>query len=77
MSALSEQECQNDLLKNIDLNISIAAENKMKPSSDECWSKCLKHHPVFTLKDINLHRLLSGKDKNIVIPKTLERGRKF
>ena len=34
MSALSEQECQNELLKNIDLNISIVAENKVEPSSD-------------------------------------------
>ena len=76
MSALSEQECQNELLKNIDLNISIAVENKMEPSSNECWTRCLKHLPVFTLKDINLHRLSSGKDKNTVISKTLERGRK-
>ena len=57
MSALSsEPECQNDLLKNIDLNINIAAENKMEPSSDECWKKCLKYLPVFTLKDINISR---------------------
>ena len=77
MSGLSEQECQNDLLKNMDLNISIVVENKMEPSSDEFWTKCLKHLPVFTLKDINLHRLSSGKDKNTVISKTLERGRKF
>ena len=49
----------------------------MEPSSDEFWTKCLKHLPVFTLKDINLHRLSSGKDKNTVISKTLERGRKF
>ena len=32
---------------------------------------------VFTLKDMNLHRLLSGKHKSNVISKTLERGRKF
>ena len=31
MSALSEQECQNGLLKNIDLNISIVVENKVEP----------------------------------------------
>ena len=46
MSALSEQECQNELLKNINLNISTVVENKVEPSSDECWIRCLKHLPV-------------------------------
>ena len=77
MSALSEQECQNELLKNIDLNISIVVENKVELSSDECWTRRLKHLPVFTLKDINLHRLSNGKDKNTGISKTLERGKKL
>ena len=77
MSALSEQERLNELLKNKDLNISIVVEIKIEPSSDECWTRCLKHLPVFTLKDINLIVLSSGKDKNTVISKTLERGRKF
>ena len=49
----------------------------MEPSSDECWAKCLKHLPVFTLNNTNLHRLSSRKDKNTVISKTLERIRKF
>ena len=76
MSALSEQECQNELLKNIDLNIRIIVKSKVEPSSDECWTRCLKHLPVFTLKDTNLHRLSSGKDESTVIPKTLERGKR-
>ena len=38
MSTLSEQECQNELLKNIDLNICIVVEDKVEPSSDECWT---------------------------------------
>ena len=33
---LSKQECQNELLKNIDLNISIVVESKVEPSSDKC-----------------------------------------
>ena len=33
--------------------------------------------PVFTLKDIILHRLSSGKNKNTVISRTLKRGRKL
>ena len=68
MSTLSQQEYQNELLKIIDFNISIVVENKVEPSSDKC---CLKHLPVFTLKDINVHRLSSGRDKNAAISKTL------
>ena len=37
----------------------------------------MKHLPVFTLQDINLHGLPSEKDKITVISTTLERGRKF
>ena len=77
MYTLSEQECQNELLKNIDLNISIVVENKVEPSSHECWTRYLKHLPVLIFKYINLHRLSSGNDKSTVIFKTLETGRKF
>ena len=76
MSTLSQQECQNELLKNIDLNICIVVENKVEPSSDECWT-CLKHLPVLIFKYINLHRLSSGNHKSTVIFKTLETGRKI
>ena len=77
MSTLSEQECQNELFKNIDLNICIVVENKVEPSSDECWTRCLKHLPVLIFRYISLHRLSSGNDKSTVIFKTLETGRKF
>ena len=77
MSTLSEQECQNELFKNIDLNICLFVENKVEPSSDECWTRCLKHLPVLIFRYINLHRLSSGNDKSTVIFKTLETGRKF
>ena len=77
MSTLSEQECQNELFKNIDLNICIVVENKVEPSSDECWTRCLKHLPVLVFRYISLHRLSSGNDKSTVIFKTLETGRKF
>ena len=33
--------------------------------------------PVFTLKDIILHRLSGGKNKNTVMSRTLKRGRKL
>ena len=62
------------IIKNIDFNIDIAIENKVKPALDEkCWTRCLKDLSVFALKDINLRRLLSWKDKNTVISKKLER----
>ena len=65
MSALSEQECQNELLKNINLNLSTVVENKVEPSSDECWIRCLKHLPVFAFKYINLYCSLSAKVKTL------------
>ena len=65
ISALSKQDCQNELLNNIDLNIGIVVERP------------LKHPPFFTTKNINLHRLSSGKIKNFVLTKKLERVRKF
>ena len=76
MSALSEQECQNELLKNININIIIVFESKVEPSC-ECWTRYLKHPPVFALKVTNLHGLSSEKDKNFVISETLEKGRQF
>ena len=61
-------------IKNIDLNIDIVIENKVElVLNDKCWTRCLKDLPVFTLIVINLHRLLSGKDKDTVISKKLER----
>ena len=58
-----------------DLNNGIVLKNNVEPSShDEFWTRCLKLLPVFTLKDINLHRLSSGKNKkNTAISKKLER----
>ena len=44
----------------------------MEPSSDECWTRYLKHFPVFALKDIHLHCSSSGKGKNTVISKRLK-----
>ena len=56
----------------MNLNISIVVENKVKHSLDDCCTRCLKHLPVFTLTDIDLHRLSNGKDKNTVLSKTLK-----
>ena len=48
------------IIKNIDFNIDMAIENKVKPALDEkYWTRCLKDLSIFALKDINLRRLLS------------------
>ena len=79
MSALSEPECKNKLLKDIGLNISVVVENKVEPSSNECW----KHHKMFEtsssfyIKRYQRTSFVDWKNKNTVISKTLERGRKF
>ena len=61
--ALIEQEYQNELLKKIDLNISAVVENKVEPSSNDCWTRC--------------HRLSSEKDKNAAISKTFKKRKIF
>ena len=65
------------IIKKYRFEIYIVVENKVEPSSDECWTGCLKHLPVLIFRYINLHRLSSGNDKSTVIFKTLETGRKF
>ena len=78
MSALSNYE--RELLKNIDEDIDIIVEgisNTTRTNEKDSWSKSLKNLPVFTIKEINQHRLSSGKRKGSAISKTLERGRKF
>ena len=48
------------IIKNIDFNIDMAIESKVKPALDEkYWTRCLKDLSIFALKDINLRRLLS------------------
>ena len=37
-SALTEQECQNEFLKNTDLNIEKVLENKVELSDGEFWT---------------------------------------
>ena len=74
MSALSNYE--RELLKNIDEDIGIIVEgisNTTRTNEKESWSKCLKNLPVFTIKEINQHRLSSGKRKGSAIFKILER----
>ena len=41
------------------------------------WGKSLENMPVFTIREIENHRQLSGKIKSLPIAKTLQKGRKF
>ena len=41
------------------------------------WGKSLENMPVFTIREIENHRQLSGKIKGLPIAKTLQKGRKF
>ena len=41
------------------------------------WEKSLKNMPLFTIKDIELHRKSSGKIPSLAIVKTSDRAKKF
>ncbi len=74
MAALPE--CEPDVtigLKENDRN----AENVEEMPIELSWGKSLKYFPHFTIKEIEKHRLNSGKQKGAAISKTLMRGRKF
>ena len=60
------------LLRDLEQNINVILE-KDKERID--WNKDLIGMPVFTIKEIEEHRIKSGKGAAIV--KTLDRGRKF
>ena len=52
-------------------------ENKKVEDSTLVWGKSLAHFPFFTIKEVERHRLNSGKQSGQAIMKTLDRGRKF
>ena len=46
-------------------------------SNEDSWGKSLDNLPPFTIKEIEQHRLNSGKTPESAIIKTLDKGRKF
>ncbi|XP_066911079.1 uncharacterized protein [Clytia hemisphaerica] len=66
----------NFLVNNVDVNIDIFLENTVKDGIIIPWSKSLEHLPLFTIKEIEIYRLKSGKNGKSII-KTRDRGRKF
>ena len=62
-----------ELLNNLEEEINIIIE---KGETEGEWTKDLTGMPVFTIKEIEKHRIKSGKQGKVII-KTMERGRKF
>ena len=50
-------------------------EKKVNQSEKE-WGKCLKGMPVFTVREIKNHRIISGKSSSPII-KTTDRRKRF
>lgn len=76
-SAVSKEELLELLLRDIDLPIAIINESKKQVVELDTWGKSLSLLPAFTIKEIEEHRLRSGKTPESSIIKTLDRGRKF
>ena len=64
------------LLRDINEDIEIINEKDHEEGTDIEWKKDLKGLPVFTIREIEEHRLKSGKNNNSIM-KTTERGKKF
>ena len=64
---------ENNLDENI-LDIPVRGNVTFVKDDDTIgWSKCLKHLPIFTVRNIEEHRKLSGKAKGLSVMKTLQR----
>ena len=62
---------------NVNSEIDIAIQVNGNIFDDMDWGKSLEKLPLFTIKEIELHRQNSGKSQGAPIIKTLDRGRKF
>ena len=60
------------LLQDLENPIEINVEDATEIS----WGKSLRHRPLFTIKEIQMHRQESGKDHGGPILKIVDRGRK-
>ena len=62
-------------VQNIDDEIEIVVEKKVNQREKE-WRKCLKEIPVFTTREIENHRIKSGKSSSAIM-KTTDHGKRF
>ena len=62
-------------VQNIDDEIEIVVEKKVNQSEKE-WGKCLKEMSVFTIREIENHRIRSRKSSSAIM-KATDRGKSF
>ena len=65
----------NFFVQNIDDEIEIVVEKKVN-QSEKKWGKCLKEMPVFAIREVENHRIKSGKSSRAIM-KTADRGKRF
>ena len=65
----------NFFVQNIDDEIELLVEKKVNQSEKE-WGKCLKEMSVFTIREIENHRIKRGKSSSAIMKKT-DRGKRF
>ena len=70
----TDNEMIDLLLKNAEREIDIVVKRIV---DEKNWGKLLDGMPIFTIREIEIHRQNSGKIPGVSIIKTLERGRKF
>ena len=71
---VTDNEMIDLFLKNVESEIDIVAKRTV---GEKNWGKLLDGMPIFTIREIEIHRQNSGKMPGVSIIKTLERGRKF
>ena len=70
----TDNEMIDLLLKIAESEIDIVVKRTV---DEKNWGKSLDGMPIFTIREIEIHRQNSGKMPGVSIIKTLERGRKF
>ena len=65
----------NAFVQTTDDEIDIVVEKKVNQREKE-WGKCFKKMPVFTVREIENHRIKSGKSGSAIM-KTTDRGKRF
>ena len=76
---LSEDNVANTEYRNVNFPESLPQlnSNTNDEENQHSWGKSLAFLPQFTIKELEQHRLNSGKTPDSAIIKTLDRGRKF
>lgn len=73
--AVKNSDMVSFLVNNIEKPLCIITQNDAEGDGDQVWDKSLSEMPMFTLREIQKHRVMCGKGKAII--KTSDRGRMF